>query len=410
MIMTRLTELKERRAAALETMRAHEEAGGAEFDTAKAQYDSIAAQITRAEAIENAERQERGKPLVGDGKLETELRQFSIRRAIAGAAGMEGVDWGREREMQAELAKRAGRAPQGLFIPAEALETRATTSAADSGGTLVPTDHRPELYISALTAQSVVRAMGATVLTGLTGSVEIPKEGTSPQPTWKAENADFDEGDATFGSVELKPKHCGVITQWSRNMILQASPDVEMLLRQMLARNIALGIDRAAISGTGTTQPLGLLNTPGIQTHAQGVPPGDTTFLTLTAGMIAKADIANVGAMRSFLGTMGVKEAAMKTRDSTGLPISMDQLFHMEPRAFSNQVPNNLGDDDDEHGLIYGDWSELLIGVWSEIDILVNPYESAAYKKGNISLRAIATVDTACRHPQAFVSATGFKP
>jgi HK97 family phage major capsid protein len=408
--MTRLNELKERRAAALEAMRTHEEAGGEAFDKAKADYDGLAAQITRAEAIESAERHERGKPLVGDGKLETELRQFSIRRAIAGAAGMEGVDWGREREMQAELAKRAGRNPQGLFIPAEALETRATTSAANSGESLVPTDHRPELYISALTAQSVVRAMGATVLTGLTGNVDIPKEGDSPQPTWKAENTDFDEGDATFTSVELKPKHCGVITQWSRNMILQASPEVETLLRRMLARNLALGIDRAAISGAGVNEPLGLLNTPGIQTQPVAVPPADASLLDLTAAMIAKADIANVGAMRSFLGTMGVKEAALKTRDATGLPIGMDKLFHMEPRAFSNQVPSNLGDDDDEHGLIYGDWSELMIGVWSEIDILVNPYESAAYKKGNISLRAVATVDTACRHPQAFVSATGFKP
>ena len=51
----------------------------------------------------------------------------------------------------------------------------------------------------------------------------------------------------------------------------------------------------------------------------------------------------------------------------------------------------------DEHGLIYGDWSELLIGIWSEIDILVNPYETTAYSKGNISIRAMATVDTGLR-------------
>ena len=85
----------------------------------------------------------------------------------------------------------------------------------------------------------------------------------------------------------------------------------------------------------------------------------------------------------------------------------MMKPFHDEPATFSNQVPTDLGAGTDEHGLIYGDWSELLIGIWSEIDILVNPYESTAYSKGNVSIRAMATVDCAVRHPAAFVSATG---
>jgi len=38
---------------------------------------------------------------------------------------------------------------------------------------------------------------------------------------------------------------------------------------------------------------------------------------------------------------------------------------------------------------------------------MVNPYESTAYSKGNISIRAMATVDVALRHKAAFVSATG---
>ena len=81
----------------------------------------------------------------------------------------------------------------------------------------------------------------------------------------------------------------------------------------------------------------------------------------------------------------------------------MATVFHNVPATFSNQVPKTLGAGA-EHGLIYGDWSELLIGIWSEIDILVNPFESVAYSKGNVSIRAMATVDFAVRHPKAFVS------
>ena len=399
--MTKLSELLERRAAALDTMKANEEAGGAAFDTAKSDFESLTVQIDRARVIENAERQERGKPLSGDGHLDTELRQFSIRRAIAGAAGLEGVDWGREREMQAELAKRAGRSPQGIFIPTEALETRTIVSSGN-GADLVPVDHRPQLYISALAAESITRKLGATVLTGLSGNLDIPKEGASPTPTWKAENTDFDSGDATFASVGLSPKHCGAITEWSRNMVQQSSPEIEGLLRNMLARNIALAVDRAAINGAGGSEPTGILNTAGIQEEAYA-----TSLLATTAEMIGLADIANVMAKRAFLSTPGVRKDALKTMDATGLPVGVETIFHKEPVSFSNQVPTDLGVGNDEHGLIYGDWAELLIGVWSEIDILINPYESGAYKRGNISMRAIATVDTALRHPAAFVSATG---
>ncbi len=406
--MTKLTELLERRGAALDTMKANEEAGGDAFDKAKTEFDTLTIQIERAKVIDNADRQERGRPISGDGHLETELRQFSIRRAIAGAAGMEGVDWGRERELQPELAKRAGRPSQGIYVPHEiflmsssSLQTRAIVSSGN-GADLIPTDHRPELYISALAAQSITRAMGATVLTGLSGNVDIPKEGSSPAPAWKAENTDFDSGDASFANVGLAPKHCGAITEWSRNMVQQSSPEIEGLIRNMMARNISLAVDKAAINGAGTAEPLGILNTPGIQTQ-----PYATSLLDTNAEMIAKADIANVAAKRSFLSTPGVRKLALKTLDTQGRPLGVETIFHKEAVSFSNQVPTNLNPSANKHGLIYGDWAELLIGIWSEIDLLINPYESAAYKRGNISMRAIATVDTACRHPEAFVSATG---
>jgi hypothetical protein len=49
----------------------------------------------------------------------------------------------------------------------------------------------------------------------------------------------------------------------------------------------------------------------------------------------------------------------------------------------------------------------LLIGLWSALDVLVNPFESTAYAKGNVMVRAMATADIALRNPTAFVKATG---
>lgn len=400
----RLIDLQEERSAVLGRMRAADQAQDqAAFDAANSELQAIDTRIARTRALEAAERAQAGEPISGDAQLASEVRnRYSLTRALANAAGLP-VDAGFEREVQGEIARRTGRSPQGFFVPAEALEQRVLTSTA--GAELIPTDHRPELYIPALTAASVVRMMGATVLSGLTGNVSIPRETASPTAGFVADNAALSSTDADFDAVTLSPKHVGALSEWSRNMLLQSSPDVEALLRQMLARNLALAIDRAAIKGGGTNEPKGVLTTVGIQTQAYA-----TSLFNTNAEMIAKADIANVGAARrGFLSSNTVKKIAMKAQDAQKLPVGVATIFHGEPVTFSNQVPENLGGTTDEFGLIYGDWSELTIGVWSEIDVLVNPYEATAYSKGNVSIRAMATVDFAVRHPASFVSATGVK-
>lgn len=396
------SDLMEQRAAIVDRMTAaHTADDNAAFEAAETELRNLDAKLERQRKIDAADRAEPGTPINGDAKLNSEIRsRFSVSRAIAAAAGL-GVDAGFEREVQTELAKRAGRPAEGLFIPTEVFEQRVLTTS--TGSELVPTDHRPDQYISALTASSVVRGLGARVLSGLVGNLSIPKENDSPAIGWVAENAALSSDDADFGSVTLSPKHAGALSEFSRNMLLQASPDVEALLRQMLARNLALAIDKAAINGGGANEPDGVLATAGIATQAY-----TTDLFTTAAEMIAKADIANVGtARRGFLTSNTIKKIASLELTTDKVPLGIAPIFHNEPVTFSNQVPTNLGVGTDEHGFIYADWSELLIGVWSEIDILVNPFESTAYAKGNVSIRAMATVDCALRHPLAFVSGTG---
>jgi len=393
------SDLIEQRAAIVARMSAADKADDhSSFEAAAAELEHVNAKLQRAEMIDAEERRELGTPINGDRKLTSEIRsKFSISRAIAGAAGL-AVDWGFEREMQGELAKRAGRAAEGVFIPTECFETRVLTTA--TGGEIVPTDHRPDQYISALVASSVVRGLGARVLSGLTGNLSIPRETDSPAVGWVAENAALTADDADFDSITLAPKHAGALSEYSRNMLLQASPDVEALLRQMLARNLALAIDRAAMRGGGVNEPKGVLATTGIQTVTS-----PASIFEGIAEAVAKADAENIGSSRSILTTPEIRKIAALAMDITNRPIGVSTVFHNLPTTFSNQVPKTLGGSPGtEHGLIYGDWSELLIGIWSEIDILVNPFESTAYSKGNVAIRAMATVDCAVRHPKAFVS------
>jgi hypothetical protein len=67
----------------------------------------------------------------------------------------------------------------------------------------------------------------------------------------------------------------------------------------------------------------------------------------------------------------------------------------------TNLVPTD-GSSPETSYLILGNWSDLLIGFWSELDVLINPYVSGAYEKGNVQVRAMMTADVALRHTGSF--------
>ncbi|WP_299309847.1 phage major capsid protein [uncultured Croceicoccus sp.] len=399
-------DLMEQRAAIVDRMTAaHDKDDNAAFETAETELRNLDGRIDRQKKIEAAERSETGRVLTGstDEHLSNELRsKFSLCRAIVGQIAPGTVDDGFEREMQGELAKRAGAAPKGFYVPTECFEQRAVQMTSNSGA-ILPTDFRPDQFVSALTATAALTTMGATTLSGLTGNVEIPRETGSPNVGWVAENTALPTGNATFDSLTLSPHHVGVISEISRNMVMQTSPNIEQLLRSMMARDIALEIDRAGLNGSGTgAEPLGLLNDSDVPAV-----PFDTDVFTTTADMIVAADLANVPAGRGFLATNGIRGDLMKLRDADGRAIPIAEQFHNEPVQFTNQAPSDLGEGTNEHGLAYGNWADFLIGIWSQLDILVNPYAESAYSKGNLLIRAMATVDFGVRRPASFAKATG---
>jgi HK97 family phage major capsid protein len=396
------SDLIEQRAAIVARMtEAHTADNGDAFTTAETELRALDGRITRARALDEADRADPGRVVHGNGG-DAELRGQSVLETIRYAMGLPIADRAKVEREQAVLEQRAGTPAKGIYLATEAFETRATQTTGASAA-IVPTSFRPDLFTSALTATTVMQALGATVLTGLTGNVVIPRETGSPNVGWVNEDEALPTGNASFDSLTLTPHHVGAITELSRQLIMQASPAADAIVRQMLARNIGLEIDRAAIAGSGTgAVPQGILNDPAIPAEAYA-----TDLFTTTANMIAKADLANVGGSRGFVSTNGVKGAASKLRTVDGLPIPLSATFHGEAVQFSNQVPNNLAPSANKHGLVYGDWSDFLIGIWSQLDILVNPYAETAYSKGNILIRAMATVDFGVRRPASFVKATG---
>jgi HK97 family phage major capsid protein/HK97 family phage prohead protease len=345
-----------------------------------------------------------------DTQWQHEVRAFSLRALLAGAAGLPNVEWGRERELSAEIAKRAGRPFQGFAVPLSVFEERVVTTtlpAPGPGSNIIATDLRGDQFIDRLRAALVIRRLGAIVLTGLVGNVALPRLKASATSYWFADNSPITASDVQLDQVTLSPKHVGTLTEFSRNMLLQSTPDIEEILRNDFAAVIARAIDTVAITGGGTNEPVGILATSGIGDVPVGTNGGPPTWALLNAltAVVEQADATPSAFLSNF-------KVAAKLRGTVKLAGGTDSTMLLEgdtllgyPISFTSLVPSNLTKGTSTgvcSALIFGNFSDLLLGFWSELDVLVNPYESTAYPKGNVQVRAICTVDIGIRHAASF--------
>jgi HK97 family phage major capsid protein len=392
----------------------------AAFDAGKTEIEKLERDLGNAEFLAEVERRaDNGEPVNGSGdqRFDTECRSFSLRKAIASQIPSLSinVDAGREREISREIERRAGRSADGMFAPTAVFEQRVVTTTTPGGGpgsNIIATDLRGDLYIDRLRAAMAVRRLGARVLTDLRGNVDIPRLKASTTAAWVAENAALTPVDPQFEKISLTPKHVGVITEYSRNMLQQSSPDIEQILRDDFAGQLAEALDTAAILGGGANQPTGVLATSGVT----DVPGGTNGLLPTYANVVLLiAAVAGTNALQGSLGFLTNSKVVAKaaitlksgadTSSSFIIPDPGANVLAGYPMAMSNLVPSNIVKGTSGatlSALIFGNWADLLIGYWSAFDLLVNPYESTAYSKGNVQVRGMLTADIKLRHPESF--------
>lgn len=358
-----------------------------------------------------------------------EQREYSVVRAINAAITGNWNDAGLEREVSTEIERQTGRSTSGFFMPHNLQMSRApyAVGAASTGGNLVATNLLASSFIDVLRNNAVVMQMGPTILAGLVGNVAIPRATAATSTYWVTEASALTESEATFDQVTLSPKQIGARSQYSRLALQQTTPDIEQIVRNDLARVMALGIDKAAISGTGSSgQPTGILNQSGIGSVAMNTnggsftdsASGSTSGLDQLIALEGKLDVANaLNGNLYYLTNAKVVQALKKLKTAYGeyLWTAADGVttngtpgsINGYPVMRSNQVPSNLtkGSGSNLSALIFGDFSQLVIGMWGALEILPNPYGSG-YTAGSVDIRAMQTVDIAVRHAESFSAIT----
>lgn len=405
--MISLNTLRETRAARVAEMRGLTDAAQAanrdldagerkRFDTLEIEVRGLSTRIADAEKLAEFERlSERGEP-VGGSEMRRELRNYSLVKAIHESRG--GRLTGLEAEVHSELAK--GRQTRGVMVPSELLfEARALLSVGPTYGQALigtdvaaPTDRRR----SALK----VEGMGATVMRDLTGDLDLPRLSGSGTAKWVLEHEAAARSDATFSAVSMGPKTVTAEYEISRRMMLQSSAALEPLLRADLAYLLSQKLDAAAIKGSGAAsgwaEPQGILGTVGVKKLTAATLSSD-----LAADLISALEVDDVTGTTAFLTNPLNITKARKVKDTDGRVIPMTELFHGQIVEATNQVPKTSASPD-KYPLIYGEWASLVVGYWSGIDLLVNPYHGDVASKGGALLHAFLDADVVVRHPEAF--------
>ena len=284
-----------------------------------------------------------------------------------------------------------------------------------TGGAAVATQLLSDNWIEVLRNTMVTPKLGARFLSGLVGKVDIPRQITAAATSWVGELTAGTESEATFDKVSLAPKN---ITSWgviSRLMLLQSTPAIEMIARADLLAQIGLGLDLAALSGTGTGgQPTGIINQAGV-----GSVVGGTNGLALSfdhliqlysAPKIANAPQSNLGfafnaKAYGYLATLKASTGQYLWDPQGGLSNGNPDTVKGYPYAVSQQLRSNLTKGTSSgicSELIFGNWLELLIAEWGALEIAINPYDSTYFKSGDVVIRAIQTADIGVRHGASF--------
>lgn len=341
-----------------------------------------------------------------------ETRPYSLLALFRGIKSQDLRACGVETRASDEIAERVGRPPEGFFVPYRALlpadkqvaalkreQEERDVQKGDTGAALVGTDLIPQEFIELLRAESAVVALGARLIPNLIGDVDIPRQIAAAAAVWMATETTDAGIDTTFDTdtVPLSPKTVAIRADMTRRMLKQSTPGIEEIVRDDIRQSIGLAVDIGAINGSGASgQPEGILNVTGI-----GDIDCTTGGLTWARIVEAETDLGDANALRGRLAyCTGQRILALMKTTLKESSIAGYQAENGETNGYPIRVSGNIP----ANTMIFGNWSEVLIGMWGVLDLFGDPYTLG--DRGGLVIRGFQDIDVALRHPASFTAHT----
>lgn len=398
---------------ALDSLRSISGKEGATADEIRSATELVERLTDELNAINVAEAAERAAVAARADQNNPEIRdiarRFSMAKFIRELSGENGIQLtGLEAEvarMGQEEAERNNVKLQGSAIPMSILNARAfggnnATTPAD-GGYLIASELQ---YQEALRKRLILTQAGATYVGGLVGNITLI-EGSGVSVSWENENDEVADTKKQFSTRNASPKRCAISVPVSKQLALQSSFDVDQLILNDIYAAHAEAIENAALNGTGTKQPTGLINTSGIETIALGDNGSVPTFASMVALETAiSLNNADLGRMAYITNPKirGLFKTTLKANNVSGFIWERNEVNGYQAYT-SNLVPSNLtkGSASEKcSAILFGDWSKLWILSWGGLDLVVDPYTMKKLGAYEVTLNAYHDIHV--RRKEAF--------
>jgi HK97 family phage major capsid protein len=279
----------------------------------------------------------------------------------------------------------------------------------------------PEIVVQTvlqpLTAKSVVLSQNPRIFDS-SQPIRVPRIGQATVG-WYAEGATTNITNLAVDEVDLLPSTLDslrTLTVVSKQLLRSAAVGVSETLSARMSTDIALAVDAAFLTGSGTagTNVIGLLNQPGIATQ--------TYAAAGTGGTIAAGSLQDTDTWLTAIGTFTGNHLDITTSSfvihpndlyaTGGIWQSKDSLgrnlFQPNPSAGNPGsifgVPVVISTQTTEGVVLLADWSQVLVvrDLAPEVDVLTELFA----QQSSIGIAVESRWDIGLAHPHAVLALT----
>lgn len=341
------------------------------------------------------------------GLTNKEARSYSIMRAIRALANPQNRAYQEAAAFEFECSRTAaelsGKQSRGIMIPADVLNRAfsTTTPSGGPGSNAIATNLLADQFIELLRHRTWALKR-VTTMGGLVGNVDIPRQNSATQAYWVGEGGAPTESEPGIDQIAFSPKTLAAYTDITRRLMLQSTPDAELIVRNDLLKVMALALDKAVLYGSGASnQPKGLLQQTGIHAVALAdVNPAFAEYVAMETA-IAAAD-ADIGSL-SYVVNATARGAAKTTLKFPSAAIAQGGTIWEQGNTINGydvDVTNQLVPGD----FFFGNWADFIVAMWSGLDMMVDPYSLST--SGGTRIVVFQDVDMNVRHVQSFTYAS----
>ena len=272
-----------------------------------------------------------------------------------------------------EIRSALNSAEHKVTLPAETRTITQTVSGDGVHDEIVEEEFKG--LLEPLYADSVISNLGITIYNGLpAGDFKVSAMGKG-SAAWADETGTATESKNTFSHVTLQPKRISAQLSYSKQFLAQDTIGAEAAIRRDIYNALVAQIQSTMLSAdaSGSNKPAGIFN---------GVTAKNISSYAELCNVEAAVDDSNVKGERKYL--MSNKAKAIlrcmpKSSLTTELVLDGNDIDGT-PVIANSDVPTTQ--------YAYGDFSNIVMGTWGNVDLIIDPYTLAAENSIRIVVNA----------------------